>query len=145
MSNDSTADSDAGTSLETRVSTCARNMAKAQCWDHEIAAGLVVDCGLDYDVAERWVSGNDRTLTRARHEGQRDLRCLLDQLSRTGVWPAEDNKGFSHATALRLAEQYLAGWSKETPTDKVLKALKAALKEQGKHGSRPAQLKAVSG
>lgn len=120
----------------TRVDACARKMAKAQCWDHEIAAGLVIDEGLDYDVAMRWVESNDRMLTRWRHEGQRDLRMLLDELSRTGCWPAEDNKGFSHATALRLAEQYLAGWSKETPTDKVLKALKQALKDQGKNGTK---------
>lgn len=116
--------------------TRAREMAKAQCWDHEIAAGLVVDPGLDYDVAMRWVESNDRMLTRWRHEGQADLRLLLNELARTGVWPCADNKSFSHATALRLAEQYLAGWSKETPTDKVIKALKAALKEQGKHGSK---------
>jgi hypothetical protein len=127
--------------LATRVQARAREMAKAQCWDHEIAAGLVVDCGIDYDAAERWVSDNDRLLTRARHEGQRDLRLLLDELSRTGCWPCEENKGFSHATALRLAEQYLAGWAKETPTDAVTKALKKALKEQGKNGTKAPALK----
>lgn len=121
-----------GTELATRVWACAKADALDQCWDHEIVQGLVDECALDHLAAWEWVEGNAAQLERWRHLGQRNIRKELRDHSR-GLMP-DENKATANATLLRLAEQYLAGWSREPVAEKVQKALAKALKEAAKTG-----------
>lgn len=108
--------------------------ALAQCRDHEIVAGLQVDCGLSNIAAWVWVEGNSALIEQWRHAGQRRIRKEIREHS-LGVMP-DENKAIANATLLKLAEQYLAGWSRETVSDKVQKAIDKALKDASKSGGK---------
>lgn len=126
---------DEGTEPATRAGVRARQLAMAQCMDHEVVAKLRQDCGMTFAEADEWVDKNETELERWRHEGQAELRLAIHAAA-TSRDAAKELNGYQHATMLKLAEQHLC-WSRESVTDKVQKAVAKALREAAKGSGKP--------